>query len=75
MVLPNQQHCRFLPSLILRMLRRRVAALDTTRLRPYSSGFRTQRLKSTMQRPVGSVGVEALLDCPVMTIALTIIVA
>ena len=37
-------------------------ALDTTRAQPYSLPFRTKRLETNKQRPVGSVGVEALLD-------------
>jgi hypothetical protein len=36
--------------------------LDTNHLRPYSLPFRTHSLKQQKQRPVGSVGVEALLD-------------
>jgi hypothetical protein len=34
--------------------------LDTVRTQPYSLPFRTSGLKQTKQRPVGSVGVEAL---------------
>jgi len=34
--------------------------LDTLTLHPYSLPFRTSGLKQSMQRPVGSVGVEAL---------------
>src|SRR6476659_9539096 len=34
--------------------------LDTVHTQPYSLPFRTSGLKQTKQRPVGSVGVEAL---------------
>ncbi len=37
-------------------------ALDRASSRPYSLPFRTYSLKQQKQRPVGSVGVEALLD-------------
>jgi hypothetical protein len=36
-------------------------SLDTSVLHTYSLPFRTEGLKSSKQRPVGSVGVEALL--------------
>ena len=39
----------------------RGVALDSLSRHPYSLPFRTDGLKSTKQRPVGSVGVEALL--------------
>ena len=37
-------------------------ALDTKASRSYSLPFRAEGLKQSKQRPVGSVGVEALLD-------------
>ena len=49
-------------------------ALDTTGTRTYSLPFRTKRLETNKQRPVGSVGVEALLDRRAIR-SLTIIVA
>lgn len=40
----------------------RSRALDRDYSAPYSLPFRTNSLKQQKQRPVGSVGVEALLD-------------
>jgi hypothetical protein len=37
-------------------------SLDSKQLRPYSLPFRTEQSEANKQRPVGSVGVEALLD-------------
>jgi len=56
---------------------REIAAgpLDSSVPDPYSLPFRTYSLKVTMQRPVGSVGVETLPRLAIMAGGLTIIVA
>jgi len=38
------------------------ASLDSERAHPYSLPFRAKVSEANKQRPVGSVGVEALLD-------------
>jgi hypothetical protein len=51
------------------------SSLDSLDFAYYSLPFRTYSLKLTMQRPVGSVGVEALPGWQFDAVGLTIIVA